>query len=185
MPFLTSGPAWGAEKAVWNAPAVAPAGGQFQGFPPAHSILVGRMVAVKRGESSSTPRNALFSSILIPTAPDSLVSIFAWEAAVQLVPLQPVPRLPFSPDDGRTRQRIKRDRCHAVFVAYPAEYRSSGVMTFVATGEGAVFDTILGAARRKWQRPYPLGVWIPVGISPNDEMHDELVAISPKAEIEI
>ena len=72
-----------------------------------------------------------------------------------------------------------------VFVAYPAEHRSSGVMTFVATGDGAVFDRISGAARRKWQRPYPLGVWIPVGISSNAEMQDQLVAISPKTEIEI
>ena len=33
-----------------------------------------------------------------------------------------------------------------VFVAYPAEYRSPGVMTFVVTGDGAVFDRISGAA---------------------------------------
>jgi hypothetical protein len=33
--------------------------------------------------------------------------------AVQLAPLQAVPRLPFSPDDGRTRQCIKWNRCHA------------------------------------------------------------------------
>ena len=30
------------------------------------------------------------------------------------------------------------------FVAYPAEYRSSGVMTFVVTADGAVFDRIFG-----------------------------------------
>jgi hypothetical protein len=33
-----------------------------------------------------------------------------------------------------------------VFVAYRAQYRSSGVMTFVVAGEGAVFDRISGAA---------------------------------------
>jgi hypothetical protein len=31
-----------------------------------------------------------------------------------------------------------------VFVAYPAEYRSSEVMTFVVTGDGAVSDRIFG-----------------------------------------
>jgi hypothetical protein len=32
-----------------------------------------------------------------------------------------------------------------VFVAYPAEYRSSGVMTFVVTGNGVVYEKDLGA----------------------------------------
>ena len=70
-----------------------------------------------------------------------------------------------------------------VFVAYPAEYRSSGGASWpLVTG-----PYLIGSrwARRESQKAYPLGVWIPVGISPNDEMHDELVAISPKAEIEI
>jgi len=53
-----------------------------------------------------------------------------------------------------------------VFVAYPAEYRSPGVMIFVATGDGAY---LIGSRER--QRPNPLGVWIPVGISPNFEVH--------------
>jgi hypothetical protein len=34
-----------------------------------------------------------------------------------------------------------------VFVAYPAEHRSPGIMIFVATGDGAVFDRISGAAK--------------------------------------
>jgi hypothetical protein len=32
-----------------------------------------------------------------------------------------------------------------VFIAYPAEYRSSGVMTFVVTGNGVVYEKDLGA----------------------------------------
>ena len=160
-------------------------GGQFQEFPPAHSILVGQIVAVKRGGSSLAPRNVLFSSILIPTAPDSLVSIFAWEVAVQLVPLQPVPRLPFSPDDGRTRQRIKRNRCHGRIRGLSRGVSLVRGHDLRGHWMGPYLIGSRGRHARKWQRPYPLGVRIPVGISPNDEMHDELVAISPKAEIEI
>jgi hypothetical protein len=40
--------------------------------------------------------------------------------------------------------RILSTRQGAVLIAYPAEYRSSGVTTFVATGSGAVYEKDLG-----------------------------------------
>jgi hypothetical protein len=36
-----------------------------------------------------------------------------------------------------------------VFLAYPAEYRSSGVLTFAAGPNGAVYEADLGAATEK------------------------------------
>ena len=44
-----------------------------------------------------------------------------------------------------------------VFVAYPAEHRSPGIMIFVATGDGAVFDRISGAARPEMAKALPSG----------------------------
>ena len=40
--------------------------------------------------------------------------------------------------------RVLSTRQGAVLVAYPEEYRSSGVMTFVATGNGAIYEKDLG-----------------------------------------
>ena len=43
----------------------------------------------------------------------------------------------------------KKGEVAALFVAYPAEYRASGVMTFVVTGDGRVFERDLGADSSK------------------------------------
>ena len=40
--------------------------------------------------------------------------------------------------------RVLSTRQGAVLIAYPAEYRSSGVMTFVATANGAIYEKDLG-----------------------------------------
>jgi len=40
--------------------------------------------------------------------------------------------------------RVLSTRQGAVLIAYPAEYRSSGVMTFVATGNGSIYEKDLG-----------------------------------------
>ena len=38
------------------------------------------------------------------------------------------------------------------FVAYPAEYHNSGVMTFVVNLNGAIYEKDLGRRRRTWSR---------------------------------
>src|SRR5262249_11254241 len=73
-----------------------------------------------------------------------------------IMPVQPVPLgsvhgyyfQHLTASDPR-RDASNKTEVGPLFVAYPAEYRLSGVMTFVVTGDGTVFEKDLGAGTTK------------------------------------
>jgi hypothetical protein len=53
-------------------------------------------------------------------------------------------REPATPYRGYAYRLLPDQGQNFTFVAYPVEYRSSGVMTFLVNGKGAIFEKDLG-----------------------------------------
>jgi hypothetical protein len=75
------------------------------------------------------------------------------------------------PFDGYYFRRIAGDAAGVQLVAFPADYRSSGVMTFVITGDGSIFEKDLGpqtSTLAKQLQGKPAKDWTPVQSSESE-----------------